>query len=131
MVRIVKAPHWVKGDGSLAHLVVRRWVARAFRRRRRFRGHVGRPGGRRSGARVSGRALHANPKIGYLMHSYTPPPAHHHHLHYLVVVESHTMGRQYVGDGSVKGHWEVPKWILTVPSPPPSPRPNPGDPRRP
>eukprot|EP00962_Isochrysis_galbana_P003849 scaffold1079_cov112-Isochrysis_galbana.AAC.2 len=30
----------------------------------------------------------------------------------------------------MSSHWESQKWILAVPSPPPSPRPNPADPRR-
>eukprot|EP00962_Isochrysis_galbana_P023205 scaffold6976_cov118-Isochrysis_galbana.AAC.2 len=38
---------------------------------------------------------------------------------------------QWVQSAKMSSHWEVPKWILTVPSPPPSHRPNPGDPRRP
>eukprot|EP00962_Isochrysis_galbana_P032006 scaffold10478_cov114-Isochrysis_galbana.AAC.1 len=56
---------WVKWRGSLAHPVVLRWVARAFRRRGDVHDGVVRRRGRRSGARVSGRVLHANLTIGF------------------------------------------------------------------
>eukprot|EP00962_Isochrysis_galbana_P018232 scaffold5253_cov128-Isochrysis_galbana.AAC.3 len=55
---------WVEMRGSLAHLVVLRWVARTFRRRCDIHDDVVRLRGRRSGARVSGRVLHANLTIG-------------------------------------------------------------------
>eukprot|EP00962_Isochrysis_galbana_P031646 scaffold10301_cov121-Isochrysis_galbana.AAC.7 len=47
-----------------AHHVALRWVTRAFRRRRDSHVDVVRLRGRRSGARISGRLLHAKPKIG-------------------------------------------------------------------
>jgi len=50
--------------GSLALHIALRWVTRAFRRRRDSHVDVVRLRGRRSGARVSGRLLHAKPKIG-------------------------------------------------------------------
>eukprot|EP00962_Isochrysis_galbana_P001629 scaffold416_cov105-Isochrysis_galbana.AAC.5 len=59
----------VKMRGSLAHLVVLRWVARTFRRRGDIHDDVVRLRGRRSGARVSGRVLHANLTIGFWQHA--------------------------------------------------------------
>jgi hypothetical protein len=55
---------WMLLGGSLAHLLARRALARILRRQRLSRVHVGRPSGDGSGARVSGRLLHENPKIG-------------------------------------------------------------------
>eukprot|EP00962_Isochrysis_galbana_P047820 scaffold19736_cov112-Isochrysis_galbana.AAC.2 len=56
---------WVKLRGSWAHLIVLRWVTRAFRQRGDSHVDIVRHRGRRSGARVSGRLLHAKPKIGF------------------------------------------------------------------
>jgi len=56
---------WVKMRGSLAHLVVLRWVTRTFRRRGDTHVGIVRHRGRRSGARVGGQLLHAKPKIGF------------------------------------------------------------------
>jgi hypothetical protein len=55
---------WMILGGSLAHLLARRALARILRRQRLSRVHIGRPSGDGSGARVSGRLLHENPKIG-------------------------------------------------------------------
>jgi hypothetical protein len=57
---------WMILGVSLAHRLARRALARTLRRQRLSRVHVGRPSGDGSGARVSGRLLHKNPKIGLI-----------------------------------------------------------------
>eukprot|EP00962_Isochrysis_galbana_P023764 scaffold7214_cov114-Isochrysis_galbana.AAC.3 len=69
---------WVKWSNCVAlgaHLIVLRWVTRAFRRRGDSHVDIVRHRGRRSGARVSGRLLHAKPKIAapkMIGHALTP-----------------------------------------------------------
>jgi hypothetical protein len=59
---------WMILGGSLAHHLARRALARTLRRQRLSRVHVGRPSGGGSGARISGRLLHENPKLGYILY---------------------------------------------------------------
>eukprot|EP00962_Isochrysis_galbana_P035388 scaffold12131_cov112-Isochrysis_galbana.AAC.5 len=72
-LRLALRHRWSKWLGSLAHHVALRWVTRAFRRRLDSHVDVVRRRGRRSGARVSGRLLHANPKIGLCLRASSMP----------------------------------------------------------